>query len=186
MNDFVVYIHYTLDTNKPFYVGEGKLRRSTTNCGRNIFWQRVYKKHGKRVEIYKDGLTKKESQILESQLVAKFLNEGHRLTNIIECSFSVLPENRKNPRLSEWNKEHRGELSPVWGLKRPDLVERNKSGNFNRYKKQVQCIETGQIFDSIRDAAIFHGKKPTNSHITQQIKGDRKTALGYTWRYITT
>ena len=36
MDDFVVYIHYTLDTNEPFYVGEGRLRRSTTNSGRII------------------------------------------------------------------------------------------------------------------------------------------------------
>ena len=184
MNDFVVYIHYTLDTNEPFYVGEGKLRRSTTNCGRNIFWQRVYKKHGKRVEIYKDGLTKKEAQILESKLVEKLLNESHRLTNIIECSCSVLPENRKNIRLSEWNKEHSGESSPTYGLKRPDLSERNKLGNFNRHKKPVQCIETGQIFNSIRDALIFNGKDIKNAHITQQIKGNRKTALGYTWKYV--
>jgi hypothetical protein len=185
MNDFVVYIHYTLDTNEPFYVGEGKLRRSSTNSGRNIFWQRVFKKHGKKVEIYKTGLTKKEAQILESQLVEKLLGEGIRLTNIVDCACSVLPENRKNLRLSEWNKEHSGELSPVWGLKRPDLSERNKNGNFNRYKKPVQCIETGQIFESQTEASIFFGRKSTSSHIVQQIKGDRKTALGYTWRYVT-
>jgi len=186
MDDFVVYIHYTLDTNEPFYVGEGKLRRSSTNSGRNVFWQRVFKKHGKRVEIYKTGLTKKEAQILESQMVEKLLGEGARLTNIIDCSCSVLPENRKNPRLSQWNKEHNGELSPVWGLRRPDLSERNKNGEFNRFKKKVQCIETGQIFESIREASIFFGRKPSNSNIIQQIKGDRKTALGYTWKYVTT
>ena len=185
MNDFVVYIHYTLDTNKPFYIGEGKLRRSTTNCGRNSFWRNVYEKHGKRVEIYKDGLTKKDAQILESQLIKKFLNEGHKLTNILECSRSVFIENRKNPKLSQWNKEHSGELSPVWGLKRPDLSERNKNGDFNRYKNPVRCNETGQVFESVKEASIFFGRKPTNSHITQQIKGDRKTALGYTWEYIT-
>lgn len=184
MKDFVVYIHYTLDTNEPFYIGEGKLRRSTTNCGRNIFWQRVFKKHGKRVEIYREGLTKKDAQILESKLIREFLDKGYRLTNLVECSFSVLPENRKNPKLSEWNKIHRGELSPTYGLKRPDLSERNKNGDFKRFKKQIQCIETGQIFESIRDALIFHNKDPKSSHITQQIKGDRKTALGYTWRYV--
>jgi hypothetical protein len=185
MDDFVVYIHYTLDTNEPFYVGEGRLRRSTTNSGRNIFWQRVFKKHGKRVEVYKTGLTKKEAQILESQLVEKLLGEGARLTNIIDCSCSVLPEYRRNPRLVQWNKEHRGELSPTWGLNRPDLAERNKNGVFKRHKKSVQCIETGQIFESIRDASIFFGRKPTNSNIIQQIKGDRKTAFGHTWRYVT-
>jgi hypothetical protein len=185
MDDFVVYIHYTLKTNLPFYVGEGKLRRSTTNCGRNIYWQRVYEKYGKRVEIVKTGLTKKDAQILESKIIRELTEQGHKLTNIIECSFSVLPENRKNPRLSEWNKLHKGELSPTYGLKRPDLVERNKNGNFSRYKRKVQCIETGQIFDSIRDANIFNGKDIKNSHITQQIKGGRKTALGYTWKYVT-
>jgi hypothetical protein len=185
MNDFVVYIHYTLETNLPFYVGEGKIRRSTSNCGRNVFWQRVYKKYGKRVEIIGANLTKQEAQKLESKTIREFKEQGHRLTNIIECSCSVLPENRKNPRLSEWNKKHKGKLSPTYGLKRPDLIERNKTGNFSRYKRKVQCIETGQIFDSIREANLFNGKNIKNAHIIQQIKGDRKTALGYTWRYIT-
>lgn len=184
-DDFVVYVHYTLETNLPFYVGEGKLRRSTTNCGRNSFWQNVFKKYGKRVEVIKTGLTKKEAQILESKTIRELRDQGHRLTNIIECSFSVLPEYRKNPRLTEWNKIHRGELSPTYNLKRPDLVSRNKTGNFLRHKRKVQCVETGQIFESIVDANLFNGKNIKNSHITQQIKGDRKTALGYTWKYLT-
>ena len=87
-----------------------------------------------------------------------------------------------NKQLSERNKKNIGELSPVFGLKRPDLSLRNKAGNFNRYVRKVRCIETGEIFDSIKLANQKYNKTKS-SHINQQIKGKRKTAFGHKWEY---
>lgn len=183
LNNFVVYIHYRLDNNHPFYVGEGRPRRPYQKFGRNKWWKRVANKHGKKVEIIKSDLTKAEAQQLEAETIKKLIDQGFLLTNILECTNSVYLEKRTNPKLAEWNKNHSGQLSPTFGLKRPDLSQRNKSGNFKRFVKPVRCIETGECFNSSREACIFHNK-PKSSHITQHLSGKRKTAFGYTWEYV--
>lgn len=182
-NNFVVYIHYRLDNNNPYYVGEGRPRRPYAAYGRNKFWKRITAKHGKRVEIVKTNLTKAEAQKLEAELIAKFIAEGFLLTNVLECSNSVLIEKRSNPRLAQWNKEHCGEKSPTYKLKRPDLVTRNKTGIFKRVTKPILCIETGQVFSSEAEVRRLY-KKPKCSHIHQHLKGLRKTAFGFTWKYL--
>ena len=60
-----VYLHYTIDTNKIFYIGIGThdlikyhskytRARVCAACSRNYLWRRYYLKHGRKVEIYKD------------------------------------------------------------------------------------------------------------------------------------
>ena len=48
--------------------------------------------------------------------------------------------------------------------------------------KAVQNIETGQIFESVKAANEFYGKKQTN--ISAVCRGERSIALGYHWKYI--
>ena len=183
INNFVVYIYYRLDNGNPYYVGEGRPRRPFQNSKRNPWCTNITNKHGKRVEIVKSGLTKAEALELETFYIKKLIAEGYDLTNIIECSNSVYLEKRSNPKLAEWNKQHSGELSPTYGLKRPDLSERNKSGQFKRFVKPVKCKETGQEFTSVKEACTFHNR-PNSSHITQHLSGKRKTAFGFTWELI--
>ena len=49
--------------------------------------------------------------------------------------------------------------------------------------KQIQCIETGQIFASQTLAAEWCGLK-TSTSISRCCNGERKTAGGYHWRFI--
>ena len=48
--------------------------------------------------------------------------------------------------------------------------------------KAVQNIETGQIFESVKSANEYYGKKQTN--ISAVCRGERSVALGYHWKYI--
>lgn len=50
-----------------------------------------------------------------------------------------------------------------------------------RLSKRVTCIETGEIFDSIKEAGKAKYIDP--SCITRACKGNRKTAAGLHWRY---
>ena len=52
----------------------------------------------------------------------------------------------------------------------------------NGHKKQVQCIETGKIFNSRNEAAKFIGVAA--SGIGRAINGEQETSAGYHWRYI--
>lgn len=48
--------------------------------------------------------------------------------------------------------------------------------------KRVICVETGEVFDSIREANVKYGFNISN--ICAVCKGKQKTAYGYHWRYV--
>ena len=52
----------------------------------------------------------------------------------------------------------------------------------DRRKKSVMCIETGEIFESVRIAAKYTGVHHTN--ISKVLKGKQTTAGGYHWKFI--
>ena len=67
-------------------------------------------------------------------------------------------------------------------LKGRSLSEETIKNISNGHKKMVQCIETGEIFESRNAAAEAVGVSP--SGIGRAINGEQKTSAGYHWRYI--
>ena len=55
------------------------------------------------------------------------------------------------------------------------------NGADNPYSKKVICINTGEIFDTITQAADKYNTHPTT--ISKVCKGKRKTAGEMTWQY---
>jgi hypothetical protein len=53
------------------------------------------------------------------------------------------------------------------------------SGGKNPHAKKVICIETGQVFDTVKEAQEWLGK----GNISKCLRGRTKTAGGYTWMY---
>jgi len=62
------------------------------------------------------------------------------------------------------------------------LPQRNKDGNFKRFTKKIMCVETGQIFDSVKDAAEFLKVKPAT--ISKHRYSKKNRAAGFTWKLI--
>ena len=50
-------------------------------------------------------------------------------------------------------------------------------------KKKVRCVETGEIFDSQHDVALFLGHK-SDSNISNCLNGKQKTCGGYHWERV--
>ena len=48
--------------------------------------------------------------------------------------------------------------------------------------KRVICVETDEVFDSIREANVKYGFNISN--ICAVCKGKQKTAYGYHWKYV--
>jgi hypothetical protein len=46
MKEFLVYAHYTVDTNELFYIGKGDATRMSSTQYRNRFWHAKVKKYG--------------------------------------------------------------------------------------------------------------------------------------------
>lgn len=74
------------------------------------------------------------------------------------------PERRK--QISNWAKVHH-------------------IGEGNPRAKKVRCIETGQVFNTVKDAAIWaHGSVVSKCTISFCCKGTRNIAFGYHWEYV--
>lgn len=183
----MVYQHLTSDTGKVFYIGEGRPGRAFSKRNRNRWWRYVEAKHGFEVKILAENLSKETALDLERLLMLEARELGLEITNI--CSGSMFAdhwllnapkENHpmfgkrfKAPWVTESNKRRTGsKMKP-----RPDLVERNKSGNFKRYTKKVRCITTNETFNSVKEASLKYNFKP--HHMARAIKMSYRLAGMY-------
>lgn len=97
------------------------------------------------------------------------------------------------PKALEWMKEHpefgkaRAQDMLKWQNEHPEEIlamrRINAQKATNARKKKVQCIETGEIFESASEAAR---KIPNTSQskICMVCRGQRKTCGGFHWKYI--
>lgn len=67
--DFYVYLHLRADDGLPFYVGKGRNNRAWFKHGRNLYWQRIVKKHGLIVEILKSDLSELDALEFEKSAI---------------------------------------------------------------------------------------------------------------------
>ena len=190
--NFVVYFHFVDGESEPFYIGEGRIKRAYSKAHRNRHWHfKVNKHNGYTVKIAHTGLTKVEAEQLEKKLIAEYRAKGVTLTNI--CSGTMFdthwligapkemhPMYGKTfsaPWISESNRRRTGtKMKP-----RPDLALRNKTQEFKRYTRPVRCVETGEIFPSLKAAADAVGSD--TSKISRSIsQGGR--ARGYHWEHV--
>lgn len=61
-------------------------------------------------------------------------------------------------------------------------IENRQSGPTTRIGRRVRCIETGQVFDSIKEAEQTFGIH--RNCIYHCLAGRQKTAGGYHWEYV--
>lgn len=113
-----------------------------------------------------------ETSIKQSELENISLDEKERMVNIIN-------DNRKIP-IKDIIESYKNEMSVndisekynigkhiVYNILRSNDVEYKQQG------KKVRCIETGKVFNSIKEASIWAGLKSDSSKITEYIKRDR-------------
>jgi hypothetical protein len=73
------------------------------------------------------------------------------------------------------------EKHPLWGKKHSECAKekmRNK-----RSCRPVVCVETGKVFCNASEAGRFLGNRQKGCHINQVLRGERKTAFGFSWKY---
>jgi len=71
-SNYYVYIHYRLDTDKPFYVGKGTKYRASCRQDRNKYWRNIVNKYGYRIQILQDNLNKTQALNAEKLTIALF------------------------------------------------------------------------------------------------------------------
>ena len=159
-NSKVVYLHRKQTDNSIFYVGVGNLKRAYSKQ-RPDWWQRVVKKYGYTIEIYKSDLTQEEAFQIEIELIAKYgridlgngqlINQTKGGITVEGISEKVLNKKKKSlksvVRTQEWkdkisishkgkvkSKEHRENIAKsLIGKKLPENV-RQKMKQSNKSK----------------------------------------------------
>ena len=124
--------------------------------------------------------------------ITHFAGAGLSLLALIAMLIKTISSNASEKAV-EWMKEHpefgqaRASLMLEWQKTHPDEILKIRRENIKKAtearKKRVQCVETGEIFESASEAAR---KIPgtTQSKICMVCRGQRKTCGGYHWQYV--
>ena len=169
---YYTYIHYTADTNEPFYVGHGFDRRWKKMSPRSENWQNMVMKHGFRPEIVNRFETKEEAAADEIQLIDQYRVPGNILVNISS-----------------------GGLGGTSGVKKSvDSVANQVAKQTGQTRNSVTGDKNGRYIGptigtnrTTGEQIICHGQKDittagfTWSAVQACIKGDRIHHKNYTW-----
>lgn len=119
------------------------------------------------VKEWQDKTAEEKENVIKNQLTWKF-EKGH----------DVSDEIRQKLRQANLGKKQTEDTKNKRAKKMKVAMKGNTNGN-----KAVQCVETEEVFQSIKDAALSVGVNA--SEITRVLKGyrNRKTAGGYHWKY---
>lgn len=82
--ELVVYLHRRATTGEPFYVGMGLANRPKSVSERNDYWTKIYKKHGRTIELLSENGSENFVKMMEIWLIALFrsLVGRKRMANI--------------------------------------------------------------------------------------------------------
>lgn len=137
-------------------------------------------------EILYDNLTLEEANRLESECILKF--------NTIENGFNLnyggdnkLHSEETKEKMSNTRKgvphsiEHNQAISKALKGKEktPEAIRNNQLA---QHRKPVECIETGEKYESLADAQRQTGI--LGETISRCCRGKQKSASGYHWRFI--
>jgi hypothetical protein len=159
-NKYCVYIHRNPQTEEIFYIGIGDKNRPFERKNRSVFWKNYNKKHGNRiVEIYKSCLSWPEACHLEMHLIKKFGRRGLESNGILVNrtlggegtlgTTRILSEETRR-KIGDGN---RGKVVDE-EARRKMSATRIMMGTL---AKQVIHIETGVVYNSIKEASIATG-----------------------------
>lgn len=184
--NYTVYMHVNKSNNKK-YVGitsqrpKQRWRNNGEGYKKQIFWRAIEKYGWSNIDhiIVAQGLDEETAKWLETQMIAvhdttnpdrgynvTLGGEGYNGCKVSEETRRKLSEAAKGRVLTE---EHKQNISAA------------KSGANNPASRKVRCIETGQIYDSAREASKALGKD--KSAVTNSIRHNHRCG-GYYWEYI--
>lgn len=111
------------------------------------------------------NMTEEQKQrVIEKQLTGP--RKGHEVST----------ETREKLRKANLGKKQSEVTVRKRSLKNREALKGNKNGN-----KKVRCVERGEVFESVKQAAEYIGINPGG--ITSVLKGRQRKAGGYKWVY---
>ena len=190
--NYFVYLHRNLTNGKRYYGITSEKNpedRWKKGYSHNKHLSSAFEKYGwEGFEhlIIAEGLTKKEAELMEVQLIAEYKSNdpqyGYNLTS--GGGAGVFRHSEESKRLMS---EHtKGILNPMYGKEhspetRAKIVQALQ--NHPNTSKRVLCIETGEVYPSSRE--IERSLGISLACINSVCNGKQKTAGKKRWKYIT-
>lgn len=166
--------------------------------------EKLSKAHkGKKPHAFDEVFRKKLSEFAKTRIGEKNPMYGRKHSDETKKRMSEVNVGRVSPNkgkiLSDKIKlkisqslqgKYTSENSPSWGKPKTEehrrklsLANMNKRLGIDNHKsKSVLCIETGEIFASMREVERVKGF--SSRHISDVCRGVRKTCHGYHWEYV--
>lgn len=185
---YTIYRHITPENKS--YIGVTKLKvndrfqngNGYKNCSRfkkaidKYGWENI--KH----EILYISNDKEEALLKEIEFISLFKSNDENYGYNIERGGSK--KNLVGKYNSFYGNHHTFEQKQKWSLERKGKLawNRNKYGKINKTNKRVKCVETGKIFECVRD--VERQLNIIHSSISKCCNKKIKTAGGYHWEFI--
>lgn len=206
--DFYIYAHID-DRGLIYYIGKGQGNRCNERATRrSSFWNRYTKKYCSsgcpKVEILFDSLPESMSFLLETKWIKMLGRQNQGLGNLVNLtdggegtSGTVLSdESRQKISTSAkargcsvrgWNKglkasDETREKLRIAHLGQTPWNKGKSTGQIPSNIRSIRCNETGEIYKSIKAAAV--SLKLCSPNISKVLAGNRKHAGGFTFSYI--
>lgn len=137
-------------------------------------------------EILYNNLTLDEANELEEKTIIEYdsINKGFNLSSgglnhfVSPQTKLKMSETRKGVAKTE---AHKRAISAA--LKQYErTAEHNRNNQLAQHRKEVMCIETGIVYESLSEAERLTGV--LGESISRQCRGKQKTAGGLHWRFI--
>lgn len=120
-----------------------------------------------------------ESKIKRSKkLIGRVFSDSHKELISLANRGRVLSKESRD-KISDSRKKYTGVNHPMYGKKK-SLESIEKTVNKNKIK--VLCVETGEIFESVSDAA--NKINGCTSSISKTCSGKKKSYKGFSWKYL--
>lgn len=172
---YYVYVHRKQTDGSIFYVGKGSGKRAYEIASRSEYWHRVFRKHGRDVQIVASGLGEQCAFSIERAMIA-YIGAG-RLCNMTlggEGTSGRVPSLSQRQKCSKSNKG-----------KRPSDTSIEAAVNKNSKPVGTVC---GLRFPSAREAArrMFpdNPEGTTAVAISSSCRGKCDRAYGYQFRFV--
>lgn len=169
-DNYVVYAHKNLANNK-IYIGQTKnvKKRWTPSAykGSRFFYFAIQKYGWDNFEhiILKDNLTQQEANYWEKYYITLY-----NTTNS-QYGYNILEGGNQTPILYG---EDNGFYHKKHTEKNIEIMKKKKYGGNNPMAKKIECLTTGEIFPSCREASEWCGISRQN--IQRCARGGRPTA----------
>lgn len=193
--------------NKKIYIGsainfksrkQNHFNKLKNNNHDNIYLQRAYNKYGKdnfKFEIIefvelKENLIKREQFWIDYYSINNLYNIcptagnslGRKLSNETKNKIGKKSKNRKFSKECLLNKSINPKNRAKLGLIKNLFTSENISGKNNYASRRVICIETKEIFDTLKDAGIKYNR--TSQAIGKNCLGKTSHCAGLHWKYL--